>query len=67
MSIFNKLVYCLSRTLIKQFLIIVYCSFTSEMNTDLLKQLNMHLLTVNKVFLQPKESLKDFISLIRMY
>lgn len=67
MSIFNKLVYCLSRTLIKQFLITVYCSFTSEMNTDLLKQLNMHLLTVNKVFLQPKESLKDFISLIRMY
>lgn len=47
MSIFNKLVYCLSRTLIKQFLIIVYCSFTSEMNTDLLKQLNMRLLTVN--------------------
>lgn len=67
MSIFNKLVYFLSRTLIKQFLITVYCSFTSEMNTDLLKQLNMHLLTVNKVFLQQKESLKDFISLIRMY
>lgn len=67
MSIFNKLVYCLSRTLIKQFPKIVYCSFTSEMNTDLLKQLNMHLLTVNKVFLQQKESLKDFISLIRMY
>lgn len=66
MSIFNKLVYCLSRTLIKQFPKIV-CLFTSEMNTDLLKQLNMHLLTVNKVFLQPKESLKDFISLIRMY
>lgn len=48
MSIFNKLVYCLSRTLIKQFLITVYCSFTSEMNTDLLKELNMHLLTAAK-------------------
>lgn len=49
MSIFNKLVYCLSRTLIKQFPKIVYCSFTSEMNTDLLKELNMHLLTAAKI------------------